>query len=72
MTAFEFLKSLHSVCHFQSREGAKVGPAGNNELKRWIKNKALIINGKAVEVHEELDFHMNSVVLFPNNPITLL
>lgn len=72
MTALEFLKSLHSVCHFQTREGKKVGEASNAELKRWIENKALRINGEPVGVHEQMDFNMFSVVLFPNNPITLL
>lgn len=72
MTAFEFLKGLHEVCHFQTREGKKVGRASNAELKRWIQNKALRINAETVEVHEEMDFDMFSVVLFPNNRTTLM
>lgn len=46
MTAWEFLRDLHIVCKFQTREGKKVGVASNSELKRWIQNKALIINVK--------------------------
>lgn len=72
MTALEFLKGLHEVCSFQSKEGAKVGKASNAELKRWITNKALRINGESVEPHEEIDFSMFSVVLFPNHPVTLM
>jgi hypothetical protein len=43
MTAWEFLRSLHEVCCFQTKEGKKVGKASYGELKRWIQNKALII-----------------------------
>ena len=73
MTAFEFLKDLHSVCHFQTREGAKVGRASNAELKRWIINKAFRLNAETVEVHEEMDFDMFTVTLFTGSAkITLL
>jgi hypothetical protein len=72
MNALEFLKALHEVCHFQTREGKKVGRASNNELRRWIENKALVVNGEKVEWHEIMDFQMISVVLFPKHPITLL
>jgi len=72
MTAWEFLRSLHNVCSFQTREGKKVGKASSSELKRWIQNKALIINSETVEWNEQIDFEVFSVVLFPKNPITLL
>jgi hypothetical protein len=71
-TVLSFLVSLHQVCSFQTREGKKVGKASNSELRRWIQNKALIINGETVEWNEPLDFPMHSVVLFPNRAITLL
>lgn len=72
MTAWEFLRNLHSVCKFQTREGKKVGTASSSELKRWIDNGALIINGEKVSSKEEMDFPMTSVVLFPKRPVTLL
>lgn len=72
MNAWEFLRSLHELCSFQTREGKKVGKASSSELKRWIQNKALIINGETVDWNEEIDFPVFSVVLFPKNPITLL
>lgn len=72
MNAWEFLRNLHDVCSFQTKEGKKVGKASSSELKRWIKNKALIVNGEAVAWDEEIDFTMNSVVLFPKHPVTLL
>lgn len=72
MTAIQFLCNLHQVCSFQTREGKKVGKASNSELRRWIQNKAFLINGESVDVNEEIDFPVFSVVLFPKNPVTLL
>jgi hypothetical protein len=70
-TAWNFLKELHSVMHFQSREGAKRGKASSSELKRWIQNKAFIINGETVTPEELIDFPVISVVLFPKNKVTI-
>lgn len=72
MNAWMFLRSLHEVCSFQTREGTKVGKASSSELKRWIQNKALIINGETIAWDELMDFPIFSVVLFPKNPVTLL
>lgn len=70
-TAWNFLKELHSVMHFQSREGAKRGKASSSELKRWIQNKAFILNGETVTPEELIDFPVFSVVLFPKNKVTI-
>ena len=72
MKAWEFLRSLHEVCCFQTREGKKYGKASSSELKRWIEQKAFIVNGVAVKWDEELDFPLKSVILFPKHRITLL
>ena len=71
MTAWEFLRNLHTVCHFQTKEKG-TGTASNAELKRWIQSQSLVINGERVTWDEVMDFPMFSVVLFPKNPITLL
>ncbi len=71
MNAWQFLIDLHSVCHFQSREGKKAGKASNSELKRWLQNNAVICNGEPLLWDEEMDFKIYSFVLFPRNPITL-
>lgn len=71
MTALDFLKSLHAVCHFQTREGKRAGRASNSELRRWIQNKAFVVNGEKVDWDEPMDFPINSVVLFPKNPVSL-
>ena len=73
LTAFEYLKNLHEVCQFQSREGGRTGPASNGELKRWIKNHVLIINGFRVSDPDELiDYPIFHVWLFPKHRVTLL
>lgn len=72
MTAWQFLRHINEVCHFQTREGKRVGSASNSELKRWIENKAFIINDETVKWDEPIDFPVYSVVLFPKHPVTLL
>lgn len=71
MTTWEFLRDLHKVCHFQSREGKRCGEASPSELKRWLQNGAVLANGEKLLWDEEMDFPLHSLVLFPNNPITL-
>lgn len=51
--------------YFQSIEGCK--KASNSELKRWLENKAVIVNGEPLIWDEEMDFYIFSVVLFPNS-----
>ena len=72
MNFWQFLRNLHEICHFQTREGKKVGRASSSELKRWIQNKALIVNGDCVNWDEPVDFPLTSVTLFPKHKITLL
>jgi len=64
MRAFDWLKDLNTVCHFQTREKSCVGPASNKELKRWIVNRSLHINGKPVDVDTEVTLPLRSVWLF--------
>ena len=72
MNAWMFLRNLHTVCHFQSRESKKVGDASNSELKRWLQNGSIIVNGEKLKWDEEIDFTIISLVLFPKKPVTIL
>lgn len=79
-----WLRSLHEICHFTSIE-KKVRtipaqgdqPAHNtmeasaSELKRWLQQGAVVINGEKVAWDEPMDFPIHSVVIFPKRPITL-
>lgn len=71
MTAWDFLKSIHSACQFMSRE--RTGKASNSELKRWLQNKSVIINGKRPAFDDDIDFPITQMVLFPKkNRVTLM
>lgn len=73
MTAYEYLKSLHDICKFQTREGAKTGYASNGELRRWLKNKVLMVNHHKVEENEIMDYPIYQVSLFTKDKkITLM
>lgn len=63
MKAWQFLIDLHSVCHFMSRE--RSGKASNSELKRWLQNQSVIINGRRIKWNEEVDFPVKECILFP-------
>ena len=69
MNAWQFLIDINKVCFFMSRE--RTGKASNSELKRWLKNKAVIVNGESVKWDEPMDFVINSFVIFPKKPVTL-
>lgn len=72
-TGLSYLLSLHEVCVFQTREGARVGPASNSEMRRWLKNSVLRINGKVIGWDEVIDYPIHSVTLFSKaNKVTLL
>lgn len=73
MNAWQFMRELHEICKFQSREGKRVGKASASELKRWLQNGAVVVNGEKIAWDECIDdFPIFSFVLFPKNPITLL
>ena len=72
INAWQFLRELHEVCQFQTREGKKIGKASASELKRWLQNGAVVANGEKLAWDEEMDFPLFSFVLFPKRPVTLL
>lgn len=65
MKALEFMLDLHKVCHFQTKEGKRVGLASNGEIRRWIQARAVLFNNEPVDLFEEIDFPIFSLVLFP-------
>ena len=71
MTAWTFLRELHKVCHFQTREGKRTGEASVSELRRWLQNGAVVANGEKLAWDEKMDFPILSLVLFPHHPVTL-
>lgn len=63
MTAWEYLLDLNEVCQFHSRE--RSGKASNSELKRWLQNKAVIINGVRPNFNDTIEFPIEQLILFP-------
>lgn len=71
MIAWEYLRELNTVCHFMSRE--REGKASNSELKRWLQNQSVQINGVRMKWDQEVIFPVNDFVLFPKrNKTTIL
>lgn len=71
MTCWDFLKELNQVCHFMSRE--RTGKATNSEMKRWLQNNSVIINGVRPKFDDPVDFPVTQMVLFPKkNRVTLM
>jgi len=61
VTAFEFLKQIHLPMSTER----PCTPVSNAELKRWIRNGSVLFNGEKVEVNEEINFPIISLVFFP-------
>ena len=67
-TTWTFLIRLSQLhCGFHSKEGDKAAKVSNSELKRWLMNSAVIINGEQVKWDELIDFPVFSIVLFPKS-----
>jgi hypothetical protein len=70
MTGWEYLRKLNSVCQFHSRE--RTGVATNSELKRWLQNQSIQLNGRRIKWNEEVDFPVEQLILFPKrNRVTI-
>lgn len=50
-----------------SKEGNKLDPPSNGELRRWIKGGVFLVNGRKLTLEDRVVFPITSLVLFPNN-----
>lgn len=66
-TCYQLLKDLHQVCYFQTQGGARVGPASNTELRRFLDSNSVEINFKKVKSDDEIPPVIKSIVLFPSS-----
>ena len=60
---WDYVIQLKNHCHIHSAEGQR-GPASNSEVKRWIEQGAVVINGKRWKPMDPCPA-VQSVVLFP-------
>lgn len=66
-TCFDKMLEWHQIAPFQTKEGSKVGPASNSELRRWFKNKVVQINGKAIAATDPYPSDVWEITFFPRN-----
>jgi len=64
MTAFQFLKGLEFLPNSVERE--KTGRASNSQIRRWLTNSAVIINGVTPSPDDEVRFPITELVFFPH------
>lgn len=70
MNAWQYLIELNSVCQFHSKE--RSGKVSNSELKRWLVNKSVLLNGRRINFDETVDFPVEQLILFPKkNKVTI-
>lgn len=70
MIAWQYMMDLNEVCSFMSRE--RSGKATNSELKRWLQNQSVVLNGRRIRWDEDVDFPVNQLVLFPKKRKTTI
>jgi len=68
MTAFEYLKAFPylpvSIVRGH-KQGLYFGRPANAEIKRWLLNRAVIINGTRPAPHDEITFPIKELIFFP-------
>ena len=64
MNALAFLNSLRPAIPFSIE---RMGPMSNGELRRHIAQGGVLFNSETVEVGEEIDFPVFSLVFFPKS-----
>lgn len=63
MNGIEYLLQLHEVCHFTSSERSP-STASNSELRRWLNEGVLRINGQVVKAEDQIPQPVTSVILW--------
>jgi len=69
MKALPFVIWLHKEAKVirHSKEGDKLKPPSNGELRRWIVNGTVKVNGTILKLEDEVEWPIMDLVLFPNN-----
>jgi len=65
MKAIDFLISIRDALPMSNEKPCTV--ASNSELRRWIKQGVVLFNTERVEIDEEIDFPIFSLVIFPKS-----
>lgn len=67
MTALEFIISLRPAVPM-GFQGTKPIEASNGQIRRWLQDKAIIINGTKPGPQDEIQYPITQVVFFPKSP----
>lgn len=65
MKALDFICSLPHVP--MGTNGTQPVKASNSERRRWLQNKAILINGTRPNWDDEIVFPVTELVFFPNS-----
>lgn len=63
ITAYRYIKELEYLP--ASREGVKMGKPSNSEIRRWLQNRSVIINGIKSLPDDEIEYPIRELVFFP-------
>lgn len=66
MTAFQFIKSIGHVP--MQINGNKAVKASNSEIRRWLMNRSILINGERPHPDEPVEFPVKQLIFFPTSP----
>lgn len=56
---------LHGLAEFVWSKEGRAQFASKSEKRRWITQKAVLVNGEHLDIDDEINFPVFSVVLFP-------
>jgi hypothetical protein len=66
MTALQYLISLRPALPMSKEKPCTA--ASNSELRRWLRDGAVLIDGERIAADEQVPFPVASLVLFPKSP----
>jgi hypothetical protein len=67
MTAIDYLLRISKACGGFFSIEKSCAKATNSEIRRWFKNKAVIISGRTPSWDEEVIFPVGELILFPQS-----
>lgn len=72
-TAFDLLLMLRTKYTLPMRHGMKGSVPSNTEVRNWLKQGAVLINGFTPQPNDPVSFPITQLVFFPNgNRVTLV
>jgi len=66
MTACEFLRWMRDEKRVPySAEGQPHYPPSNSELRRWVTNGSVLVDGQTLTLDTQVEFPVREIVFFP-------